>query len=301
MNIDQLKYVVDLSKTRSMNETAKRLFISQPAISESMKRLEKELGCQVFLRSKTGISFTEDGLMVLDCAKGMLSHYNRLLTALQEKEWDKHISGALSVAVGPAYCSDFLPEMMARMNQYYPKIDIKILELPAEEICGLLEQSKIDFGIFGVTEEFPMESSLTQDGDVAWLDLAEDEIVVVISESHPLAKYEIVTKEMLKDYKETIYVHQSKTIFEDNVVYISNNPAVHKRFMLEEESYCSMTRGMFRMNYAEDRFIACKTSEGVRIETKLVYKPSFLEIQPLVGDAFIEIVSAIIRELYKIN
>ncbi|MBQ1188217.1 MAG: LysR family transcriptional regulator, partial [Peptococcaceae bacterium] len=54
MNIDQLKYLVDLAKTSSMNTTAKRMFISQQAISESMKRLEKELDCTLLTRSKTG-------------------------------------------------------------------------------------------------------------------------------------------------------------------------------------------------------------------------------------------------------
>ena len=84
MNIDQLRYFADLAKTGSMNTTAKRMFISQPALSESVKRLEEELGCPLLLRSKTGITFTEDGKMVLEHALRILEQHEQIQQKLQQ-------------------------------------------------------------------------------------------------------------------------------------------------------------------------------------------------------------------------
>ena len=65
MRTEQLIYLIDIAKTGSINNTAQRLFTSQQSISESIKKLENELGCTILNRSKTGVTLTEDGLYVL--------------------------------------------------------------------------------------------------------------------------------------------------------------------------------------------------------------------------------------------
>ena len=65
MNSEQLRQLIDISKTGSIRMTAKRLYISQQAVSESMKRLEKELNCILLNRSKNGVTLTDDGKFVL--------------------------------------------------------------------------------------------------------------------------------------------------------------------------------------------------------------------------------------------
>ena len=103
MNIDQLKYLTDLAITNSMNLTAKRMFITQQAVSDSIKRLEQELGCTLLNRSKTGISFTEDGKVILEHAQKILNHHYDIEHYLQEKynknyytEEKKHLSTYLN-------------------------------------------------------------------------------------------------------------------------------------------------------------------------------------------------------------
>ena len=65
MHTDQMAYLIDVAKTGSINTTAKRMFSSQQAVSESLKRLEAELNCTILNRSKRGVSLTEDGKYVL--------------------------------------------------------------------------------------------------------------------------------------------------------------------------------------------------------------------------------------------
>lgn len=72
MQITQLEYLVDLSETYSITNTAKRFYITQQAVSNSIKSLELELGVQLLNRSKKGVTFTPEGNLVLKYARKML-------------------------------------------------------------------------------------------------------------------------------------------------------------------------------------------------------------------------------------
>ena len=61
MNITQIKYVLETASSTSMREASTKLFVSQPALSASIRELEDELGILIFERTNKGISLTEDG------------------------------------------------------------------------------------------------------------------------------------------------------------------------------------------------------------------------------------------------
>ena len=69
MTLQQLKYVIEIANTGSMNEAAKKLFISQPSLSGAVKELENELGFDIFVRSNRGIVITPDGEEFLGYAR----------------------------------------------------------------------------------------------------------------------------------------------------------------------------------------------------------------------------------------
>ena len=150
MNIDQLRYFIDLSKTGSMNTTAKRMFISQPALSESIRRLEDELGCTLLLRSKTGVVFTDDGKMVLEHALRMLEQHDRMLQKLQIKYGQEQVEGKLSIGIGPTINDTFLPELLVKMHQTHPYVTLSVLEISADSMVDLLETDVINFGLVGI-------------------------------------------------------------------------------------------------------------------------------------------------------
>ena len=61
MTLNQLRYVIQIADSSSMNEAAKAMFISQPSLSASVKDLEDEIGIEIFIRSNRGISLTPEG------------------------------------------------------------------------------------------------------------------------------------------------------------------------------------------------------------------------------------------------
>ena len=72
MTLTQLQYAVTIAKTKSMNQAANELFVSQPALSGAMKELEDELGTQLFIRNNRGIVITTEGEEFLSYARQMV-------------------------------------------------------------------------------------------------------------------------------------------------------------------------------------------------------------------------------------
>ena len=82
MTLTQLRYIIAIADTGSMNEAAKSLFISQPSLSLAVKELEKEIGTRLFKRSNRGVSVTQEGMEFLSYARERLGcEINRLFAA----------------------------------------------------------------------------------------------------------------------------------------------------------------------------------------------------------------------------
>jgi DNA-binding transcriptional LysR family regulator len=72
MTLNQLKYVIEISKQNSINEAAKSLFISQPSLTSALKSLEQEVGFDIFTRTNSGIKLTVKGEEFLGYAKSVV-------------------------------------------------------------------------------------------------------------------------------------------------------------------------------------------------------------------------------------
>ena len=92
MTLQQIKYVIAIADSGSMNEAAKQLFVSQPSLSGSVKELEKELGFDLFIRSNKGIVITRDGEEFLGYARQVAQQYNLLESRYIGKEVKEHFS-----------------------------------------------------------------------------------------------------------------------------------------------------------------------------------------------------------------
>ena len=78
MTLQQLRYVIQAADSRSMNEAAKALYISQPSLSEAIKELEKEIGIELFKRSSHGTVLTPEGEEFLGYARQVTDQYQLL-------------------------------------------------------------------------------------------------------------------------------------------------------------------------------------------------------------------------------
>ena len=86
MTLTQLKYVITIADTGSMNEAAKLLFISQPSLSLALKELENEIGTELFKRSNRGVVLTPEGQEVLGYARQVTEQYKLMESRYIEKK-----------------------------------------------------------------------------------------------------------------------------------------------------------------------------------------------------------------------
>lgn len=82
MTLQQLRYALTIAGCGSMNEAAKRLFLSQPSLSETVKELEQEIGLQIFMRSNRGIIITPEGEEFLGYARQVIDSTESLRRAM---------------------------------------------------------------------------------------------------------------------------------------------------------------------------------------------------------------------------
>lgn len=213
MNTDQIAYLIDIAKTGSINTTAKRMFSSQQAVSESIKRLEHELNCTILDRSKRGVSLTEDGKFVLEHIIPMMEQYQILQHHFQECALP---NGKLNIGVTPFVANTILPDIIFKMYRLYPDITMYTKEIWIDEIYNQLLNKERDFGIMNLSDDsqFSLRQAQTVYQDTLIIQLLyEDHMVCVMHKNNPLATQK--KSQLIKSWKQnkpSIIFHLLSTI-----------------------------------------------------------------------------------------
>ena len=120
MNIQQLTYIVEIANCKSISRAAEYLFVSQPALSQQIRNLEKELGYRVFHRTSKGLELTEKGNVFYQKAQEMLKDWNRFK--------EEVISGTehkkLKIGLGARVYSNRLFPKIARYFERHPELEV---------------------------------------------------------------------------------------------------------------------------------------------------------------------------------
>ncbi|MBR6690467.1 MAG: LysR family transcriptional regulator [Bacilli bacterium] len=148
MNIDlelyRVFYVV--AKNKHMTKASEELHISQPAISQSIKKLEDQLGGTLFLRSNKGMELTEEGKMFYEYVKGALELINN---AENEFTSFKNLSkGEVKIGCSTTLTKLILIDVLKKFNKEYPNISINITNDLTSNLINDLKLGKLDFVIF---------------------------------------------------------------------------------------------------------------------------------------------------------
>ncbi len=113
-----------LYEEKNITHTAKRLFLSQPALSDRLRRLEAEFGCSLFLRQPRGITFTSQGEMLYKYFCQLDQEYTDVRNALSSLT--SHPSGTLKIACSNVFSKYHMPRILSRFKKKYPQIEIHL-------------------------------------------------------------------------------------------------------------------------------------------------------------------------------
>ena len=187
--IRQLRYFVEAAELGSMSQAAKRLFVSQQALSKGIASLEASLGAELLVRDKSGVAPTAFGRFFLERARTALVSVDALGSSLE----DFRAGAARTIALGmtPRCMSDFGGTLNARrlyaLHRAYPGVTFEFREVPSAEIEPLLRADKLQFGITAPLDEHAYASRL----------LATFPLSVLVSRENPLSRKAAVTPEDL--------------------------------------------------------------------------------------------------------
>ena len=154
-----LEIFIKVAEYGSVTKAAKILYITQPAISNALAKLEEELGVKLFFRDKRkGLILTDVGREILLLSKQMEDIDNRIYqTAYRERQM---ISGRVRIAALTSLVSTILTRELKKFRQLYPDIDIEIKEGTPNGIFEMVEEHAVDFAVscspFGKFDALPL-------------------------------------------------------------------------------------------------------------------------------------------------
>lgn len=298
MYFNQLMYLVDIAKTNSINATAKRLYVSQPTISDAIKRLEQELNCTILERSKTGVSLTEEGKWLLNYAAQIVDLHDVIWQHFQLAHPGKMLKGKVTLGISNMVTDLLLSSLLSQMQLNYPNISLLTREMSAKDILSALSQAEIDFGICGIDDRQKSKTEAAYTG-LCLLSLYGDEIVYVMAAEHPLAAAPQLSYEQIAAYPLIHFFDTYGCSPEQLPFHVSNNIWLHQRLMKEKNAICALSRKLFGQTYSKKEFVAISMEEAFYITVYLCYFERMAEEQSecAIRQAFIRTVQEAVKTI----
>ena len=219
MNFRKLEIFYETAKNLSMTEAGKKLYISQPSVSQAIKELEEEIGSKLFDRIGKRLYLTHEGEIFLIYIRRILNLYeegNKILNEISEGDRGKIYIGASST-IG----TYILPEIMKSYCNDFKNIDISLNIANTESIENLVLDNKVDFGF--------IEGQLKSDEIIKTL-MWEDEIVFICNKEHEFGNLSFIDASKLK--KEKLIVREKGSGARETIDnYLNSNHIRHNIFM----------------------------------------------------------------------
>jgi DNA-binding transcriptional LysR family regulator len=189
MELRQLSYFAAVARHRHFTQAAEEMHVAQPALSQQVRRLEAELGVELFRRSTRRVELTEAGELLLARTATVLTEVESARQELSE------LSGLLrgSVALGSLPLASLgVPAMLEEFRRVYPGVGIHLHEQAVDIILGMLRRDELDLA-------FAMAGPDSVGAEMTARVLYEEELVAVMSPAHALAGRAAVRVEQLAD------------------------------------------------------------------------------------------------------
>ena len=195
----KLNTLLRVQEEGSFTRAAEALSLTQPAVSQHIKQIERELGTVVFDRSGGKIRPTPEGKLVIQYAERVVSLYENLQRALEDKR--KSID-RLCVGITHTSESNIVTEVLAQYAEQFENMKITIQTDTINNLYEMLKTYKIDIAIVEGAVADPSINSVMLD---------TDSLVLCVSNEHPLAKRSLVTIDELKKEKMILRLPDSST------------------------------------------------------------------------------------------
>jgi DNA-binding transcriptional LysR family regulator len=203
MNTKHLKYVIEIERTCSISQAAENLFMGQPSLSKAVKELEESLGYTIFERTSKGVTPTQKGIEFLSYARNVLLEVEKM-EALSESANTNTQNFSISIPRG-SYITDAITRLISEMDQG-KGIHVNVHETNSIQVINNIADGPFNIGIIRYQIEYEnYYFDYLSEKQLSYEPLWEFELLVLMSENHPLAQRDRVDYKELSEYTEIIY------------------------------------------------------------------------------------------------
>ena len=242
MTLQQLRYVDQVATVGSISEAARKLFVSQPTLTEAVRTLEEELRIAIFNRSAKGVTVTREGEEFLASARQILDDAGRI----QEKYTGKAVRRpqfAVSCQHYAFAAEAFMEVVKACTAKSY---DFTLRETVTSEIIDDVARNRSEIGILYLSRrnERALMKILKKE-DLSFEELLTAKPHVFIGKNHPLAKKKSISPGELDDYP---YLSYEQGV--ENALYFAEEvmPAIDRKKNIRVRDRATMTKLMLGLN-----------------------------------------------------
>lgn len=207
MTLQQLRYAIEIEKCGSLSKAAKKLFVSQPNLSNAIKDLETEVGITLFKRNNRGVQVTEKGTTFLTYARSVLHQCEEM----------KHISTDTNVSSFKLIAQNYSPIMESfvkyvKSNANVEKMNYELINAQGFEVVDKVYKQEADLGIFLI-----MEKKLgnfidhLKDRNLSYTSLGKLPFYVSVRQGHPILEHKDSLFHELHKYP---FVHYRESIYD---------------------------------------------------------------------------------------
>ncbi|MBU5331779.1 MAG: LysR family transcriptional regulator [Anaerocolumna aminovalerica] len=265
------EYVYEVYKEKSFSKAAKNLYISQPSLSATIKRIEKKIGFPIFDRSITPIGLTEYGQRYIHAIESIMStehDFERYISELKELK-----IGTLSIGGSNLFTSYVLPPLLSEFTKKYPLIQINIVEDNTSNLESHLLSGNLDF----IVDNIALDETLFQQ-----YVYQEEHLLIAVPKEYPinekLLDYQLSLEQILsKDYlAESVPIIPLKNFKDYPFIFLKPNNDTMKRGVKLCKLHGFTPRVLFELDQQSTAYnIACSGMGICFVSDTLVSKSSY--------------------------
>lgn len=266
MNIEQLEYIVNISRTGSISATAEAMHISQAGISKAVMKLESEIGFGLFRRTRYGTLPTERGKALIEKAEEILAKIHELKDEISGQY--EQIHGDVKLSVSPNFIA-ILPKSIVLFKISHPYVKLEITEKDSIEIMEDIKHNRADLGLI----YFPPDMDSMYSKILSKVALIETKLVVCVSKNSVLAhKKKLYISKLLEQtfvsvngsFSSVFMERLTSTYGSVEVIFTSTNQEILKRTIAEGDAI-----GIFmEINIMKDPLILNGDIVAIPLETE---------------------------------
>lgn len=229
MEIHQLRYFCAIADTGSFSRAAQQSHVSQPSLSQQIRKLEDELGARLFDRLGRTVRLTELGRAFLPHARTVLRDLEAARSDVVERK--ASISGTVCVGVIPTIGPYFLPPVLAAFSRKYPQARVTVIEEITPLLLERIRSGSMDLAIValplqGRTQEFQS------------FRLVQEKLYAVLPKQHSLAKRRSLSLEELHD--DPFLLLRDGHCFRETAVAACKRARLQPRIVFESGQFSSI-------------------------------------------------------------